>query len=432
MTQETKPEEFTFEYRDEFERRPFAEKLINLILSEHDFFPLAITGQWGTGKTEFCKKTVHLINEQHNNALTAEYLNAFAEDSYNDPLLSITSTICKTFIKDESKKEEYLKRFAKVLIPHLGASILKTLFPLITPAIDSARDAITQFNTEHIQQNLENRTKLELSIKELKKLINEISGNKPFALFIDELDRCKPDFALHTLEIVKHIFDTKNLKIIFVIHKEQLIEIIKHSYGSNEANAEKYLDKFFQTQIKLPEYSKSNNQQIRNSIKYFDIQFKNNNVFNLPLFHEDRDESKQGEHSDPARLLRELSAHYNLSLRDIEKLTKHILIYSALHSREHDFPAFALIEAYAIFHFTFNKKAFQNFKDNRQVLEGCDDLFVPESEIKLTTPARLILHKFLYDADDSRLYYYTGNTDVEYRNKFLKDTLFHLDNLLLQ
>ena len=432
MTQELKPEEYTFEFRDEFDRRPFAEKLIKLILSEHDFFPLAITGQWGTGKTEFCKKTVHLISEQHNNTITAEYLNAFSEDPYDDPLLSITSTICKTFIKDESRKGEYLKKFAKLLVPHLGASALKALFPLLTPVVDSAKDAIVQFNTENIQQNLENRSQIESSIKELKELIKEVSNNKPFVLFIDELDRCRPNFALHTLETVKHIFDTENLKIIFVINKEQLIEIIKHSYGNNEYNAEKYLDKFFQIQLKLPEFSKSRNQQIQNSAKYLDDQFKRKGVFNLPLFNEDSNPNKQGKNSDAARLLIELSTIYNLSLRDIEKLTKHILIYSTLYNRGHKLPIFALIDAYAIFHFTFNKKAFQNFKNNLPILEDNNDLFIPDSEVSSPIPARLLLHHYLYDPDDTTSYPYTGTSDVAFRNRYLKEALFALDNLLLQ
>lgn len=47
----------TFDDRDEFERKPFAEKLIRLIEEDVDVFPLAINGEWGTGKTEFCKKS---------------------------------------------------------------------------------------------------------------------------------------------------------------------------------------------------------------------------------------------------------------------------------------------------------------------------------------------------------------------------------------
>lgn len=432
MTQELKPEEFTFEHRDEFERRPFAERLIQLILSEHDFFPLAITGQWGTGKTEFCKKTVHLINEQHNNTLIAEYLNAFSEDSYNDPLLSITSTICKTFIKDESRKGEYLKKFAKVLIPHLGASALKVFFPSLTTVIDGAKDAIVH-NIENIQQNLENRSKIESSIKELKELVKEVSNGKPFVLFIDELDRCKPDFALHTLEVVKHIFDTENLKIIFVINKEQLVEIIKHSYGNNEEIAERYLDKFFQIHLKLPEYTKSNNEQIQNSVKYLDQEFSSKNIFNLPLFDEGPYFKTKRENSQVAHLLRELTEYYHLSLRDIEKLSKYLLVYFQISSSGNSkLIAFSLIEAYAIFHFTFNKTVFQNFKANLPALANCNGLKTSKSNTSSRVFARSLLHRFFYDPDDSRRYNYVGNSTVEDRLKFLNETLFKLDNLFLQ
>lgn len=424
--------ELTFEYRDEFKRQPFAEKLIKLILSEHDFFPLAITGQWGTGKTEFCQKTVHLINKKYSNDLTAEYLNAFSEDSYNDPLFSITSTICKTFIQNESKREKYFERIIKDLIPHLGISAIKSFCPPAAAIIESAHDTIEKLNKESVKQNLENRAQIDSSIKDLKELIKEISDGKPFVLFIDELDRCKPDFALHTLETVKHIFDTKNLKIIFVINKNQLIEIIKHSYGNNEETAEKYLDKFFQTQLKLPEFSKSQNQEIQNTITYLNQQFKHNKVFDLPLFNNSTDPNRIKENSDPANLLRELSVYYNLSLRDIEKLTKYILIYSTLHPFSQDLPAFSTIEAYAIFHFAFNKKAFQNFKTGRPILDGCKDLFVSDSEVGIIKPARMRLQQFLYNQDDHRFYGYVGTTSVEDRHKFLKDTLFQLDNLLLQ
>lgn len=432
MIQELKPDEYTFEFRDEFERRPFAEKLITLTLSEPNFFPLAITGQWGTGKTEFCKKTVHLINEQYSNNLTAEYLNAFSEDSYNNPLISIMSSICKTFIKDESRKGLYLKRFAQALIPHLGASALKIAFPSLSPFVESAKNVITQLNTENIQQNLESRAKLEPSIKELKELVKEISDGKPFVLFIDELDRCRPDFALHTLEVIKHIFDAENLKIIFVINKEQLIEIIKHRYGSAEETAEKYLDKFFQIQLKLPNFSISKNQQKQNSTKYLDQQFQKHKIFDLPLFNEDPDSNKQGENSDVARLLRELSDIYTPSLRDIEKLTKHFIVYSTIHSREHRPPEFALIEAYAIFHFTFNEKAFQNFKNHRSILDERNDLYIPDSDITSPIPARALLHDYLFDPGNPDPYPEIGTSDTDLRNRFLRETFFTLDNLLLQ
>ncbi|WP_244572458.1 P-loop NTPase fold protein, partial [Escherichia coli] len=55
------PIEYTFDYRDEFLRKPIAEKLIALLNSDINLSPLVIDGGWGTGKTEFCKKVANLI-----------------------------------------------------------------------------------------------------------------------------------------------------------------------------------------------------------------------------------------------------------------------------------------------------------------------------------------------------------------------------------
>ena len=53
------PIEYTFDYRDEFLRKPIAEKLISLLDSDINLSPLVIDGGWGTGKTEFCKKVAN-------------------------------------------------------------------------------------------------------------------------------------------------------------------------------------------------------------------------------------------------------------------------------------------------------------------------------------------------------------------------------------
>lgn len=422
----------SFEDRDEFNRKPFAEFLINLIQDNNELFPLAITGNWGTGKTEFCKKTIFLINQNHHERLIAGDINAFAEDCYNDPLVSILASLYKTFIPEE-RKSESLIAITKLLSAHIGLSFLKITVPALGALADAVEKTIPHLNNDTIQESFKNRSQIHSYIKELKEVINKIAQDKTFVLFIDELDRCRPDFALQTLETVKHIFNIPNLKIIFVINKEQLTETIKHFYGDNSDAAEEYLDKFFQIQLKLPELSSSqNNEQEFNSIKYLDIEFERTGVFNLPLFNDGLYSKAQGSTSMPAHLLRELSQAYHLSLRDIEKLAKYICIYNKTKklSQKRNLAAFPLIEAYAIFHFTFNKKSYQNFKNNRPPLENCNDLFVSPAGSKI--PIRLILYRILNDEKAPEFTEYFGYFTLEERRKFLHKTFFNLHNLLLQ
>jgi hypothetical protein len=65
----------------------------------------------------------------------------------------------------------------------------------------------------------------------------------PVYIIIDELDRCRPDFALETLERIKHIFHVKNVKFILVYSETVLMSMINNRYGQ-KIDAQKYLTKF--------------------------------------------------------------------------------------------------------------------------------------------------------------------------------------------
>ena len=51
--------------------------------------------------------------------------------------------------------------------------------------------------------------------------------------FIDELDRCKPSFAVHLLEQLKHYISDERITFVFSVNLEQLQHTIKHYYGIN-------------------------------------------------------------------------------------------------------------------------------------------------------------------------------------------------------
>ena len=93
-------------------------------------------------------------------------------------------------------------------------------------------------------------------ITEFKDNIQEIlhseGKNMPtrIVLFIDELDRCRPTFAIETLEQIKHIFETKNMIFVLSLDKEQLANAIGTIYGANY-NANGYLSRFFDLEFSL-------------------------------------------------------------------------------------------------------------------------------------------------------------------------------------
>lgn len=70
-------------------------------------------------------------------------------------------------------------------------------------------------------------------------------------IFIDELDRCKPDYAIRLLERIKHYFDDERITFVFSVNLTQLQWTVKGYYGSS-FDATGYLEKFFDFFFTVP------------------------------------------------------------------------------------------------------------------------------------------------------------------------------------
>ncbi|WP_430869657.1 KAP family P-loop NTPase fold protein [Cupriavidus basilensis] len=81
----------------------------------------------------------------------------------------------------------------------------------------------------------------------------ENSGkNLPIFFFIDELDRCRPTYAIELLETVKHIFGVEGIYFAIATDTEQLAASIKSVYGT-EFSSSRYLKRFFHAEYTFPE-----------------------------------------------------------------------------------------------------------------------------------------------------------------------------------
>jgi hypothetical protein len=76
----------------------------------------------------------------------------------------------------------------------------------------------------------------------------------PMFVFVDELDRCRPDYAVRLLEGVKHLFDAPAVCFIFSTNLKQLAASTQAIYGSN-FDATRYLKRFFNFEYLLPSAS---------------------------------------------------------------------------------------------------------------------------------------------------------------------------------
>ncbi|ERL56888.1 KAP family P-loop NTPase fold protein [Psychrobacter aquaticus] len=280
MTDYSVMKDLTFGSRDEFTRKPIAEKIIRLLDSDIDVSPLIIDGKWGTGKTEFCFKLKNLIEADDTNDYKVGYVNAFQADHANEPLLTLISEIVSFY----PKKSYQRKRLIKNAVPYLrlvGGIGLKAGLGFafgryaadIPEAFSKGMETIEEGSKELIDLSLESliedQAEAEKNLSTLKDALKDIAATNPVILLIDELDRCRPDFAVMMLETIKHVFDVENVQIILITNAEQLKATIKHSYGS-ETDSHSYLYKFFKYQINLPTTSKDiEGISIENNVTFF-------------------------------------------------------------------------------------------------------------------------------------------------------------------
>ena len=289
MTDYNVMKDFTFGSRDEFTREPIAEKIIKLLDSAIDVSPMIIDGKWGTGKTEFCFKLKNLIEADNLNNYKVGYVNAFQADHANEPLLTLIAEVAGFYGEDDDRRKSFIKNAIPYLrlVSGIGIKAIASLAfgkyaADIPDEFQEGMEAIEEGSDSFIDQSLESMIKDQVeaakNLSTLKEALKNIAATNPVILLIDELDRCRPDFAVMMLETIKHVFDVENVQIILITNAEQLKATIKHSYGS-ETDSHSYLYKFFKYQINLPTTSKgTENQSIENNVTYFRATVQASNV----------------------------------------------------------------------------------------------------------------------------------------------------------
>lgn len=89
--------------------------------------------------------------------------------------------------------------------------------------------------------------------KDLIKLATKVLEETQFPLvfIVDELDRCRPTFAIEVLERIKHLFNINNMVFVLGIARNELSKSIKSVYG--EIDVENYLHRFIDLEFRLPQ-----------------------------------------------------------------------------------------------------------------------------------------------------------------------------------
>lgn len=237
-------------------RERYAEVLSELVKKHDDGMVLALDNPWGTGKTTFIEMWKTSLENQ---GLLTVYFNAWENDFEQNALTSILAELGElSFFKDENTDSfnDLIKRagpLAKRFIPTLVKALVKkyTDDEFTAELFEGAADAAG----EGLSKSMDDYATKKKGLKDFKEQLEELLlkvSTKPVVFFIDELDRCRPDYAVHTLEVMKHFFDVRGIVFILSIDKAQLEHAVKGVYGSEHMDASEYLRRFIDLEYSLP------------------------------------------------------------------------------------------------------------------------------------------------------------------------------------
>jgi len=320
-------EGFSFE-KDIFHRKAYGEQLQYLIVNTSDEMVIALDAPWGEGKSTFIRMWQGHLRESD---IQSIYFDSFENDYQESPFLALAGEIFELIEDDDIEEKSQFKEKTVSALKTFGRVSLRVGMKTVTAGLldetifddtgtdkDAAKE-VSDIVDKYVATQLESVTKNKQSLIDFREYLAELPNKlgvngKPIIFIIDELDRCKPTFALAVIEIVKHLFSVPNITFVLVMNRDQLEESVRCEYGIG-VEAEKYLQKFVTLWASLPKNTENRNCDAK--------------VYLSDCLSRMEMEITSQSQSSGVEIYEELVVFYNMSLREIERtLTNYAIIHN--------------------------------------------------------------------------------------------------------
>lgn len=320
---------------DTLDRGKYAKFLHNYLVdnSSQNGYVLNLNAQWGSGKSFFINRWMDSIKEKH----PVVYVDAWKQDYSDDPMLTVISSIISALevdLPDGNQKAIALSnratRFFKAAAPLLAKGLIKKATGMnideIDPKDEDASKDTDLYNLSGeagaalakclVDDHNEKLKTVEYLREDIKSLIKAIDSKKkpslPAFIFIDELDRCRPSYAVEMLEVIKHFFELEDIVFVVATDTEQLQHAVKAVYGE-KFDAQTYLGRFFRRRYSLSEATRF---QFVDQLIDQNIEMKGSWTRNTPSIQE---------REQLSAIIAIVADEFKLPLREVEQLTDKFL-----------------------------------------------------------------------------------------------------------
>ncbi|WP_428820327.1 KAP family P-loop NTPase fold protein [Microbulbifer sp. MCCC 1A16149] len=242
---------------DKLDRRAEIENLTPVLLNAQAPLVLGLEAPWGGGKSTFIRLWQQFLTC---NGYVSLSLNVWESDFCDDPLLPLLSVLDDWLSEQREegaagKAWQKAKKLAPCLIRASAVAAVKagTFGALdFDKAVEGAIASSAGEVTGNIVDSFKSKESTLRAFKDLlTSALEALPGEQPnLIIFIDELDRCRPSYAIELLERIKHLFDIDRLVFVLAINREQLGMSLQGVYGSN-FDGENYLRRFVDLDYQL-------------------------------------------------------------------------------------------------------------------------------------------------------------------------------------
>lgn len=245
---------------DMLDRAPMANNLVNIIKNTQEACVFNINSPYGTGKTFFLQRLKALLEKR---GCPAVLFNSWETDWVENPLIAIIEEL-RLEISDLTKKEKsflseaFTKSWEEISSAMAGITEIAVKSIPVVSHIAEATDAALEHKNRKTNP-------LDLNYLEIKRAKNNLKHQLailteqlpgPLVIIIDELDRCRPDYAVRTLETIKHLFNIPKVVFVLAMDRDQIESAVSTLYGKKiEEHSSEYLRKFIDFDLYFPSVS---------------------------------------------------------------------------------------------------------------------------------------------------------------------------------
>lgn len=247
---------------------------------------IGVYGDWGSGKSSLMQMVEKRLSDKYGNDVACIHFNGWLFEGYEDAKTAFCGTILEELRKHKTIPSKVKGQITSLLKKIDGKKILMkggsiALDVLLTGGIGSLagltvesiastlKKKVDGIDADDIREALkdfkkDNENKKREEVKNFQRDFESIlkeSNLKRMVVFVDELDRCKPDTVLDIFEAMRLFLFVKGSSFVIGADSRLIDYAIRSRYknipGNNLDISKEYLEKLIQYPVSIPQLDKN-------------------------------------------------------------------------------------------------------------------------------------------------------------------------------